>query len=188
MTMRRITFIGSILCVVALMGSCVNNSPKKVDNSEKVAEDSIDVNDSTLYGVCGEGTAMHTLELITDDGLSHSYMINLDDSISGVQGGLLTGDRLAVITSVEYGDTFAIKVINLTTLLGKWVSLDKNFEIKEGGSVKSVMESETRPWTSWAICNGHLVFNSDTFDVAELGADSMFLENRHGIYGFKRVK
>ena len=36
--------------------------------------------------------------------------------------------------------------------------------------------------------NGHLVFNSDTFDVAELGADSMFLENRHGIYGFKRVK
>ena len=114
-------------------------------------------------------------------------MINLDDSLSGVFGGLLAGDRLAVISHVEYGDTFAKKVINLTSLEGKWASIDRNFEIKEGGVVKSNMDAESTPWTSWRIQNGMLLLNKDIFDIIELGADSMYLENEDGVYGFKRL-
>ena len=77
--------------------------------------------------------------------------------------------------------------MNLTTLLGKWVSLDKSFEIQEGGVVVSNI-TEPKPLVDWKICNGRLVLSSDTFSIYELGADSLFLENERGIYAYKRLK
>jgi hypothetical protein len=78
-------------------------------------------------------------------------------------------------------------VINLTTLLGKWQSLDRKFEIKEGGVVETVV-NEQKPYTSWKIVNGKLVLSADTFSIYELGADSLYLENSVGIFAYKRVK
>ena len=82
----------------------------------------------------------------------------------------------------------AKKVINLTTLQGKWTSLDKNFEILEGGTVKSNVQAEKNPWTSWKILNGQLVLNADTFSIDRLGGDSLYLENRQGIFVYTRQK
>ncbi len=146
------------------------------------------VADTTIYGTCGEGTAMHSLELITDAGDTLQYMIGEDaDGEQDVQGGLLVGDRLAVIEGGSLdGEKTAKKVINLTTLLGKWTSLDKNFEIMEGGVVKSNVKAESNPWTSWKILNGQLVLNKDTFDIDKLGTDSLYLESKQGIFTFKR--
>jgi hypothetical protein len=79
-------------------------------------------------------------------------------------------------------------VINLTTLVGKWTSIDKNFEIEEGGTVKSNVKAESNPWTSWKIFNGKLLLNRDTFNINLLGADSLYLENSKGIYTYKRIK
>lgn len=148
------------------------------------------VADSTVYGVCGEGTAMHTVELITDAGDSVTYIIQEDEEgRSCVQGGLLVGDRLAVIGATDrYGERVATKVINLTTLQGKWTSLDKNFEILEGGLIKSNVTAESNPWTEWKILNGQLLLNRDTFDIDQLSADSLYLENHDGIFVYKRVK
>lgn len=144
--------------------------------------------DSTIYGVCGEETAMHTLQLITDQGDTLSFLINADNE-ERVQGGLLAGDRMAVIAGKTIdGERTAKKVINLTTLIGKWTSLDKNFEIQEGGNVKSYVEAENNPWTAWKICNGKLLLNKDTFTINKLGADSLYLENEKGIFSFKRQK
>ena len=86
-----------------------------------------------------------------------------------------------------YGQTIAASVINLTTLLGKWQSIDRNFEIKEGGVVETVV-NEQKPYTSWKIVNGKLVLSTDTFHIYELGADSLYLENKVGIFAYKRVK
>lgn len=186
--MGKIRILVVLLGFASIVAGCKNEKAKTAVIQGGGAEDTVVVEDSTIYGKCGEGTAMHTLELIGDDGSVHSFMINLDDSVSGVQGGLLNGDRLAVIAQVEYGDTFAVKVINLTTLQGKWASIDRNFEIKEGGVVVSNVNAETKPWTNWRINNGMLVLNKDVFDIVELGADSLFLENEDGVYGFKRLK
>lgn len=49
------------------------------------------------------------------------------------------------------------------------------------------MDAESAPWTSWRIQNGMLLLNKDIFDIIELGADSMYLENEDGVYGFKRL-
>ena len=143
--------------------------------------------DTTAYGVCGDGTAMHTLQLITDMGDTIEYaLLNADDSESCVAGGLMAGDRLAVTGHDTPDGRVADKVINLTSLLGHWTSIDKNFVIEEGGTVTSNVKAETESWTNWKIFNGHLLLNKDTFDVAAIGADSLSLENGKGIFVYKR--
>jgi hypothetical protein len=70
--------------------------------------------------------------------------------------------------------------------MGRWTSLDKNFEIKDGGVVESNVTAESNPYTSWKIFNGHLILSKDTFDIVNLDQDSLYLENDKGIFAFKR--
>lgn len=163
-----------------------------------MAEVNDETADSTVYGVCGDGTSMHSLQLITDAGDTLTYTIldseaDLDGEVSGgivsnVEGGLMAGDKVAVTGLKVDGELIANRVINVTSLLGHWTSLDKNFEIEEGGTVRSSLKAETNPWTSWKILNGQLLLNRDTFDITSLGADSLYIENQKGIYTFKRQK
>ncbi len=163
-----------------------------------MAEVNEDIADSTVYGVCGDGTSMHSLQLVTDAGDTLTYTIldseaDLDGEVSGgivsnVEGGLMAGDKVAVTGLKVDGELIANRVINVTSLLGHWTSLDKNFEIEEGGTVRSSLKAETNPWTSWKILNGQLLLNRDTFDITSLGADSLYIENQKGIYTFKRQK
>ena len=132
---------------------------------------------------------MHTLQLITDTG--DTLMIALidgQDQECDVQGGLMVGDRMAVTAHEEADGRVADKVVNLTTLLGRWTSIDKNFEIIEGGAVHSNVKAESHPWTSWKMMNGKLLLNKDTFNIATLGADSLYLENEKGIFVYRRKK
>lgn len=134
-------------------------------------------------------TAMHTLQLITDMGDTLEFTLLDDkDMPSDVQGGLMTGDKMAVVAKDINGMRVATKVINVTTLLGRWASIDKNFVIEEGGTVKSNLKAEKDSWVSWKIFNGRLLLNKDTFIVNTLGADSLYLENDKGIYVYKRQK
>lgn len=161
-----------------------------------MAEVNEETADSTVYGVCGDGTSMHSLQLVTDAGDTLTYTIldseaDLDGEVSGgivsnVEGGLMAGDKVAVTGLKVDGELIANRVINVTSLLGHWTSLDKNFEIEEGGTVRSSLKAETNPWTSWKILNGQLLLNRDTFDITSLGADSLYIENQNGIYTFKR--
>ena len=167
--MKKVCFILTIGVVVMMMGC---GGQKNADNNADA--DSVEVMetpDSTVYGVCGSGTSMHSLELVTDEGDTITYMLDADDAEMTVKGGMLVGDRMA---------------INITTLLGRWTSIDKNFEIQEGGTVASAVKAESNPWTAWKICNCKLILNRDTFGIEGLGADSLYLENHQGIYAFKR--
>lgn len=191
--MKRLLTFAVVALSVFILAGCRNG--KRANNRAVISEDSINPDsveegDSTQFGVCGDGSAMHTLQLITDAGDTVDYLI--DDSkteTDPVQGGLMSGDRMAVVGYKDAdGEYIATSIINLTTLQGKWVSLDKNFEIEEGGTVKCYVKAESRPWTSWKIYNGKLVLNRDTFTVDNLGADSLYLENNEGIFTFKREK
>lgn len=170
----------------------------KKEKPQAVVDDEEVVADSTVYGVCGEGTSMHSLELITDAGDTITYTIldaeaDLDGGLSSgpvttVVGGMMSGDKMAVTGHKVEGEMLADRVINVTSLLGHWTSLDKNFEIEEGGTVRSNVKAETNPWTSWKILNGQLLLNRDTFAIDNLGADSLAIENARGIFLFKRQK
>lgn len=192
--MKNLGFVFASLMLLVLAGC---NSKKEKPNLQ--ANDVEDVADSTVYGVCGEGTSMHSLELITDTGDTLTYTIldaeaDMDGMVTGggfvshVEGGLMAGDKVAVTGQKVDGELIADKVINVTSLLGHWTSIDKNFEIEEGGTVRSSVKAESNPWTSWKILNGRLLLNRDTFNINSLGADSLYIENDKGIYTFKRQK
>lgn len=178
-------FLAVSMSVTSCRQTAPNSETAPADSDSVTAEETIDI-DSTVYGVCGEGTAMHTIELITDGGDTLFYSMFVEDE-ADVAGGMMVGDRLAIIGKNDSEGLTALRVINLTTLLGKWTSLDKNFEIVEGGMVNSNVEAESNPWVSWKILNGQLLLNTDTFDIVELGADSLYLENKTGIFAYKRV-
>ncbi|EFI49535.1 lipocalin-like domain-containing protein [Segatella oris] len=186
--MKKLFYFGVILLIMMSIVACKHRQSASNVGMKDSMED-VGFADTTVYGVCGENTSMHNIELITDLGDTLEYTA-LDDGRDStvILGGLLSGDRLAVIGHEVDGERFAQRVINLTTLLGKWVSIDRNFEILEGGQIKSNVKAETNPWTVWKICNGKLLLNKDTFMIDNLGADSLYIENKEGIFAFKRVK
>ena len=189
--MKKLIVVALPLLVAAfLIAGCKDKNKNNVGDGIDSTDVELMVSDSTVYGVCGENTAMHSLELITDAGDSWRFVLNEDENGDiNVLGGLMAGDRLAVVEGPEVdGEKVAKKVINITTLLGKWTSLDKNFEIQDDGTVRSTVQAEKNPWTSWKIVNGRLVLNRDTFDINNLGSDSLYLENKNGIFVYKRAQ
>lgn len=178
------TFFIAISVLFALF-SCTEKQKKQAPAPEIVAEE---VLDTAAYGICGEGTSMHSLVLVTDNDGTLNLAINDDEETPCVLGGLMNGDRLTATYSKTAEGYVATKVINLTTMMGLWTSLDKNFEMYEDGSIKSNVSAETKSYTAWNMCNGNLILNTDTFTVLELGPDSMMLENNSGIFVYKRQK
>lgn len=170
-------------CLVA----CNGNKQKGVDNDAATTDDAATA-DSTLYGICGEGTAMHTLQLITltGDTLDLALLSPDTDQATTVAGGLMCGDHLAVLAHTTADGPVATKVINLTSLMGRWTSISRNFVIEEGGTITSDVKAETHPYTSWKIFNGQLLLGRDTFNIVTLGPDSLAIENHNGIYLYKR--
>lgn len=179
-----------LLFLVLMLAACDAKKKQQIEDTDEVVE----VNDTTVYGVCGEGTSMHSLEIITDAGDTLVYTLLSQDAetevetASDVQGGLMAGDKMAVTGHKTADELVADRVINVTSLLGHWTSIDKNFTIEEGGTVRSAVKAETNPWTSWKILNGSLLLNRDTFAIEGLSADSLYLENQNGIFTFKRQK
>lgn len=179
-----------LLFLVLMLAACDAKKKQQIEDTDEVAE----VNDTTVYGVCGEGTSMHSLEIITDAGDTLVYTLLSQDAEtevetpSDVHGGLMAGDKMAVTGHKTADELVADRVINVTSLLGHWTSIDKNFTIEEGGTVHSAVKAETNPWTSWKILNGSLLLNRDTFAIDGLSADSLYLENANGIFTFKRQK
>lgn len=179
-----------LLFLVLMLAACDAKKKQQIEDTDEVVE----VNDTTVYGVCGEGTSMHSLEIITDAGDTLVYTLLSQDAEtevetpSDVQGGLMAGDKMAVTGHKTADELVADRVINVTSLLGHWTSIDKNFTIEEGGTVHSAVKAETNQWTSWKILNGSLLLNRDTFAIDGLSADSLYLENANGIFTFKRQK
>lgn len=182
------TLLAALLAMMIGWG-CTGKKTKQQPTESDTMVVEVSTPDSTVYGVCGEGTSMHALELVTDEGDTLTYLVDADTEQEAVKGGLFAGDRMAVVGyKGAEGDMVATCAVNLTTLMGKWTSIDKNFEIQEGGLVESSIKAETRPWTSWKIHNGQLLLNADTFAIERLGADSLCLENGEGIFVFKRQR
>ena len=158
--MKKLVYMAIAMVVLFAANSC-----KEKKNTPVIsANDSVEVeevNDSTIYGVCGEGTSMHSLELCSDEGDTLSVFID-DANPSIVQGGLMAGDRIALLAyKAQDGEMIAQKVINLTSLLGKWISLDKNFDLLEGGEVKNNVKAETNPLFCIPINKNELVENNE---------------------------
>ena len=108
-----------------------------------------------------------------------------DTAVYGIIDESTTMHMLTII--LEDGKTKSFSM-NLDSLLGKWTSLARNFQIMENGVVESNATAETNPYTQWQMSNAQIILNTDTFDVLSLGADSLALENSKGIFVYKRQR
>ena len=107
--------------VSAIFVAACNGTKDKRAGGPEFITGAEEVEDTTIYGRCGEGTAMHTLELVTDKGDTLVLAVDTEDGEDVVRGGLLAGDRLAVTAFRNAdGEDVASRVLNLTTLLGTW--------------------------------------------------------------------
>lgn len=171
-------------------GSC---GGKQQQQQAEVEQDSVSTEelvprDKTIYGICIDGTAMNTLEMITDSG--DTLRLNLERAAEAgkVLGGLQVADRVAVVTD-KSGQEAEI-VINLNTLLGDWVMPDPldgsdeiGIRIKEGGVAESIDQSVII-YRTWRIFNGDLEIQlvregggdeeeENRYEILALGADTL---------------
>ena len=188
MKITKITFVAAL----ALMA--VGCTDKKEANIPVIKETkAVAQGDETKFGECVNATS-HSFQLVQIDGdtldfiVEEQYLSPEDSLVVGdvVCGGLYDGNKMAVMATPGEEGLVVRKAINVTSLMGRWTSLDKNFEIKDGGVVESHVQNESNPYTEWKILNGKLVLSKDTFNILSIGNDSLYLENEKGLYAYKR--
>jgi hypothetical protein len=200
--MKKFGVIAIVACAALMvMGSCGSGSQKvPFDNGDSAEV----VNaDPTVYGVCGDATAMNTLQLVTDMGDTLTLDISTAQENGQVLGGLEVGDRMAVIPNADR--TAAEMVINQASLLGNWVmpnpidgSDEVGISIKEGGIVEGIQQSNIT-YKTWRLSRGKMEIvlvreggSEDDevylYDIVKLGPDSLVFKDAEETLEYSRQK
>lgn len=159
--------------------------------------------DKTLFGICGDGSAMNTLQLITDNGDSLTLSVKDAKEQGRLFGGYASGDRMAVIT--DSARRVAELVINESTLLGDWVMpnpLDGSsivgISLLDGGVAESI-EQSTIIYKTWRIKDGRLEIvcvregggdleETNVYDIRKLDGDSLIYGNDEDLFEYGRQR
>ncbi len=200
--MKRIAQFAFVGAIVAL-GSCGGKSTQPTENEEIDTTVVVTLDeDSLVYGICGDGTAMNTLQLITDSGDTLSLSIAEANDKNRCFGGFQIGDRMAVM--LQAPDT-AKMVINQSALLGDWVmpnpldgSSEMGIRIKEGGIAESI-DQPALIYRSWKLVNGKLEIVSvreggneeeevNRYDIISLGPDSLVYKDADDTFEYTRYR
>lgn len=196
--MRNIAF--AILAAVALLVSCIEG-PKRVPFEEVNIDQA--VRDTMIYGFCSNGSAMNTLQIITDadDTITLSVVGARDRNM--VFGGYAVGDEMAV--TVNSDTTEATMVINKSALNGNWVmpnpidgSSETGISILKGGLAESIDQSSLI-YKSWRLYNGQLLIvaarddavgtdETLVFTIKHISSDSLSLYDGEDVYEYHRLK
>lgn len=205
--MRKLESIVLMATAVVTMGSCgggKNSQPAEVANDPDLTAVMSINRDSMMYGICGEGSAMNTLQLITDIGDTLTLSIAEANEKGKCFGGFQSGDRIAVVLSGT-DETTASMVINQSALLGDWVmpnpidgSSEMGIRIKEGGVAESI-DQPSMIYRSWRLFNGKLELVAireggieeeeiNLYDIVSLGADSLVFKDSEDVYEYSRYQ
>ncbi len=175
---------------VFALGSCGGKQQQQTAEVDQDSENTEELvpRDKTIYGICTDGSAMNTLEMITDSGDTLRLSLTKANEAGKVFGGMQVSDRMAVVAD-KTGKEAEI-VINLNTLLGDWVMPDPldgsdeiGIRIKEGGVAESIDQS-TIIYRTWKIFNGELEIllvregggdeeEENRYEILALGADTL---------------
>ncbi len=155
----------------------------------------------TLFGICGDGSAMNTLQFITDNGDTLYIALHDTREKGKVFGEYVAGDRIAVMPNDD--KTEAKVMINESTLLGNWImpdpidgSSEVGFSIKDGGIMESINQMSII-YKSWKIFNGQLevvsmreggseIDETEYYDMVRLDADSLVFCNQEDTFMYSR--
>ncbi|MGM9698570.1 MAG: lipocalin family protein [Prevotella sp.] len=159
--MKKILLTAIVAIVAATFIQCgskaSNGSEQTVE--EDIANTVVDEN-VMVFGICGEASAMNTLQIITDTGDTLNLSLEQAKEENHVYGGYSVGDRMAVYMKKDSEQPSI--VINETTLLGNWLmpnpidgSSTLGISIKDGGIAESINQP-TIIFKTWKIVDGKL--------------------------------
>ena len=165
-----------LICMVLMaLVSCVETKKGDAvkDGLTGVGRTQIDV------GSVGDGTSMHSLELICLFG-DTLYLVYENNAI----GGLACGDMISVEYTEDEGELNALYIVNLTTLCNQWQGSDEagnySFKLEDDGS--AMITGFDAVYDRWCIINGQLNIaeehsdNYEKFDIVLLTEDSLVLK------------
>lgn len=200
--MKRIAPFALAVAIITMAG-CGGKKSQSAANEEPDSTAAFILNsDSLVYGICGDGTAMNTLQLITDAG--DTLTLSIAEASDGGQcfGGFQSGDRMAVMLKDE---TTAKLVINQSALLGDWVmpnpldgSSEMGIRIKEGGIAESI-DQPALIYRSWRLYNGKLEIVAiregggdeeevNLYEIVALGPDTLVFKDSEDTFEYTRYK
>lgn len=202
--MKKIGVIMLMAAAALTAGSCGSKGggqPQEQVDEEPDSTVTVSINrDSTVYGICIDGSAMNTLQLLTDVGDTLSLSIAEANSKGKCYGGFQVGDRMALMLKDE---NTAKLVINQSALLGDWVmpnpldgSSEMGIRIKEGGIAESI-DQPAMIYRSWRIFNGKLeivairdgggdMMETNLYELVAIGPDSLVFRDAEDLYEYSR--
>lgn len=158
--MKKLVILSVAMTTVMLLSCGGKQQSQAEETQDSINIEEIVPKDHTIYGVCTDGTAMNTLEMVTDNGDTLMLSLTTAQEVGKVFGGLQVSDRVAVVADNARKE--AKLVINLNTLMGDWVMPDPidgsseiGIRIKEGGVAESIDQSVI-VYRTWKIFNGEL--------------------------------
>ncbi len=195
------------LMMVTLAGLTIMGCGGKKSQPESVEEDDSEPvavvhRDSMVYGICGDGSAMNTLQLISDIGDTLVLDISEANDKGRCYGGIQSGDRMAVMLN---GKKSVRMVINQSALLGDWVmpnpldgSSEMGIRIKEGGIAESI-DQPSLTYRSWRLYNGQLELvairegggdevETNLYDIIFIGPDTLVFKDSEDSFEYNRYK
>lgn len=199
--MKKIWIVVMLVAAVIMTMSSCGGKTQQVPFDNGDSTDMSAMQDPTIYGVCGEGSAMNTLQIVTDLGDSIVLDLNYARENNQVFGGLQAGDRMAVVPNSK--KTEALIVVNQADLLGNWVmpnpldgSDEVGFRIKEGGILEGI-EQSSLTFKTWRLVRGKLETVAvregggeeeevNIYDLVKLTPDSLILKDNDDTYEYGR--
>ena len=199
--MKKIWIVVMLVAAVVMTMSSCGGKTQQVPFDNGDSTDMSAMQDPTIYGVCGEGSAMNTLQIVTDLGDSIVLDLNYARENNQVFGGLQAGDRMAVVPNSK--KTEALIVVNQVDLLGNWVmpnpldgSDEVGFRIKEGGILEGI-EQSSLTFKTWRLVRGKLETVAvregggeeeevNIYDLVKLTPDSLILKDSDDTYEYGR--
>lgn len=196
--MKKYVFV--VIVVIGLL-SIIACGEKKSSNVTFENAEAVDdtPRDSTIYGICSDGSAMNTLQLITDNGDTLTLSTMEAQEADRLFGGYSVGDYMAVFT--DQARTKAEMIVNLTVLFGDWVMTNSTngtsrmgFCIRDSGIVESINQPASI-YETWRLVNGNLELVSrcdgdlekvERYQLLFLSSDSLAYCNEEGIYEYSR--
>lgn len=178
-----------VIAAILFITGCGNKNAQPVASDSEEQTNYI-LRDTAIYGFCAEGSAMNTLQIITDAGDTVTVSTARAREKDRVLGGYAVGDEIALLANAD--TTQAILVINKSMLNGDWVmpnpldgSNETGFRILRGGVAESIDQSSII-YKTWRIFNGKLQFTITredgidveeylVYDIIKLTADSLVL-------------
>ncbi len=195
--MKTKTYVGVLAAALCLLvAGCKNTTSEQQAGEEPEEPDSLAVMDSTEWvGVCGDGTSMNALELVSGKDTLYISLVEARDS-DRVYGGLEVGDSVYVWLRADADsmeEQTARTVVNLNELEGSWEGIRNDgsecaFSLGTNHSI-SVEYGARLAYKSWCIHKGQLIlFTTDevrqkqgdairSFNLQLLYSDSLLLKS-----------